>query len=50
MDDILLLILLAIPVIFMLSDPPSKEWLAQQENDTKKIKSFFNHIFKKKSK
>lgn len=43
MNDILLFILLSVPVILMLKDPPSKEWLEQQERDINKIKRFFKN-------
>ena len=41
MNDILLFIILSVPVILMLREPPSKEWLEQQENDINKIAKFF---------
>lgn len=48
MDSILLLIILAMPVILMMNDPPSKEWLEQQDRDINKLKNLFKHLHIKK--
>jgi hypothetical protein len=47
-DSILLLIILGMPVVFMLCDPPSKEWLEQQDRDLDKLNQILKWLHLKK--